>query len=74
MSNFHQLEVGGRGGETQIQVYANLSYLDSDSDLFIRHYNKTEFNICLGWVVRRPPLRHFVSLTYRGHINLGLKG
>ena len=45
MSNFHQLEVGGRGGETQIQVYANLSYLDSDSDLFIRHYNKTEFNM-----------------------------
>ena len=29
MSNFHQLEVVGRGGETQLQAGKNLNYLIS---------------------------------------------
>ena len=27
MSNFHPLEVGGRGSETQLQVGENLNYI-----------------------------------------------
>ena len=36
MSNFHPLEVVDRCGETQS---------GSDSDLFIRHYNKQKYNL-----------------------------